>query len=210
MPRFPRMTPALLWVLVLPWSLSTAAVADRAAPSTVTAATAAEPAAEEADATTEPTVVILVRHAEKVTGTGGKDPKLTSVGRERAELLAQMLAGTDVAAVYSTPFHRTRDTAGPIAAALGKDIRTVKPDPEHPQRLARRMASEHAGETVLVVGHSNTIPAILEALGVEGLDAELLDPKGHLHESDYDNLFVVFLHGGGARLLPFVYGRPTR
>ena len=114
-----------------------------------------------------PTVVILVRHAEKAA-TGGNDPDLTPVGRQRAEDLAVTLRNASVEAVVVTERRRTHQTAAPLVRA-----RNLVPDtvglgatvPEHAAAVARRVRERHAGRTVLVVGHSNTIPPIIAALG---------------------------------------------
>ena len=54
--------------------------------------------------------------------------------------------------------------------------------------LAERMKTEAAGKTVLYAGHSNTVPALIQALGVPGAFT--------IGESDYDDLFLVSLLPG--------------
>jgi probable phosphoglycerate mutase len=77
----------------------------------------------------KPTLVLLVRHGQTPT-TGAKLPgrapglHLSDKGRAQAEAAAARIAGLEsVAAVYASPLERTRETAAPIAKALG--IRTV-------------------------------------------------------------------------------------
>ena len=103
---------------------------------------------------------IVVRHAEKETGADvGQDPALTAAGRVRAAAIAQALADAPVAAVYSTDYARTRETALPTARAHGLEVVTY--DAREPaETLAARLRASHATGTVLVVGHSNTVPAI--------------------------------------------------
>src|SRR5437762_589228 len=74
------------------------------------------------------TVVIAVRHAEKVVN-GSKDPSLTPEGEKRAELLARMLRDAGVSAIYSTPFQRTRNTAAPLAKRLGIAVTVDNAEP---------------------------------------------------------------------------------
>ena len=132
------------------------------------------------------TVVIAVRHAEKV-GDGSKDPLLTAEGQKRAEALGRMLRDAGVSAIYSTPFHRTRDTAAPLAKQLGI---AVTEDPAAPPALAQRILKENRGKVVLVVGHSNTVPALVAALGGAEVPA-IADPE-------YDNLYIVVIPDAGA------------
>jgi broad specificity phosphatase PhoE len=103
---------------------------------------------------------VVVRHAEKAQD----DPRDPSpAGRARAERLAGMLADAPLAAVYATPFRRTRATAQPAARLHGLTVTTY--DAAQPAAaLAARLRASHARGTVLVVGHSNTAPALAAAL----------------------------------------------
>lgn len=105
---------------------------------------------------------VLVRHAEKASDDP-KDPSLTEAGRKRADRLASRLAREPVVAVYATPFRRTQATAAPTAREHGLGVTTYDAATP-PDQLARHLRARHAAGTVLVVGHSNTVPAIAEAL----------------------------------------------
>ena len=105
---------------------------------------------------------VIVRHAEKVPD-GSDDPELTAAGRARAQAIADTLADTDVVAVYSTDTRRTRQTATPTAQAHGLPIIPYAGE-EPAQALATRLLDAHSSGTVLVVGHSNTVPALAQAL----------------------------------------------
>jgi phosphohistidine phosphatase SixA len=127
----------------------------------------------------QPTTIIMVRHAEK---DYGDDPNLTEPGRERANLLRDMLKDTELAAVYSTDFKRTMQTAEPVAKEKELDIRVYSP--QELSLLATQLVRRHRGETVLVVGHSNTTPAL----------ASHLDPNAEyprFSELDYTNLYIM-------------------
>ena len=145
------------------------------------------------------TTVYLVRHAEKQKGS---DPSLTEAGGGRAETLARVLSDAGIQAVYSTQFARTRETATPVAVRLGLQV-TITPiegglEP-FVAAFTDRLAEEHAGQSVLVVGHSNTLPALIKALGVADAPS--------LTEEDYDDLFVVTVGKlGGTRLMHLHYG----
>lgn len=133
------------------------------------------------------TVVVLVRHAEKATD-GSRDPLLTDAGRRRAEALLDRLADRPIAAIYATQYRRTQLTAGPLAKARGLTV-TVRPAGESAASLADVLRRRHAGQQVLVVGHSNTLPALASALGasdVAGMD-----------ESEYDRVMVVVIAPDG-------------
>lgn len=105
---------------------------------------------------------ILVRHAEKAADDP-KDPTLTPAGTARAQRLADMLAHERVVAVYATAYRRTQLTAAPTAASHRLAVRTY--DVSLPaDAFAAQLLRDHAVGTVLVVGHSNTIPALASAL----------------------------------------------
>ena len=115
--------------------------------------------------TADSTVIIVVRHAEKVMDVG-EDPPLSEVGEARAALLARMFGDARLAgridAIYVSPAQRSRLTAAPLAARLG--LTPVVAPANDPYGLARRVLREHPGGRILVVGHSDTVPAIVAAL----------------------------------------------
>ncbi len=134
------------------------------------------------------TTIILVRHAEKAAAPAA-DPPLTAAGTARAEALAELVKDAGVRDVVSTQFLRTRATAAPAAARLGLPVEALD------ARLTARATADsllarYRGRTVLLVGHSNTIPAIIEALGAPR-PADICD-------SGYDNLFVVTVPAAGS------------
>jgi predicted enzyme related to lactoylglutathione lyase/broad specificity phosphatase PhoE len=129
------------------------------------------------------TTVYLVRHAEKEINSG-KDPALTNQGAFRAKFLAKMLDQIAIDAVYSTDTIRTRDTAAPTAKSKSKKVRIY----DAREIVYADFLENNHGKTVLVVGHSNTIPAFVNGLLGKQKYAEL-------DESEYDNLFVVDIIG---------------
>lgn len=149
------------------------------------------------------TTVILVRHAEKPTDGTLTDPPLTEEGQQRARELARVVGSTGVSAIYTTPYARTRQTAAPTAELLKLTPLEVRAGGTYAADLAARIVKEHAGETVLVVGHSNTTQQLMQALGIA--DA----PK--IEESTYDNLFIVTLaEGSEPRMTALRYGAVAR
>lgn len=148
---------------------------------------------------TLPTTFFLVRHAEKAND-GTKDPHLTLEGARRAEELSYLLDLVQLTAIYSTPFHRTRETAGPSARRQAKKIRLYQPNE---QGFLERMLKEHAGGNILVVGHSNTVPVMANALTGS-------EEYPWLHDSIYDNLFIVtVLEMGKAKVTRIRFGVHT-
>jgi broad specificity phosphatase PhoE len=148
------------------------------------AASASTLAAQSARATT----VILVRHAEKAAEPAD-DPPLTAAGEARARDLWTAIEHAGVSVVITTQFARTRATAQPTVAATHLTPEIVRAvGSTHPKEVADAVR-KHAGQTVLVVGHSNTVPAIIEALGAARPPA-ICDPE-------YDNLYVVSLSPDG-------------
>jgi phosphohistidine phosphatase SixA len=191
-------------------SLAPAAVAAQASPAPGPAdaagsATAAAPAAQ-------PALVIVVRHAEKAAAPAD-DPPLSAEGEVRARALAAALADADVGAVVVTPRRRTADTATPLAVARRLTPEVVPfgaPGPAGIAAHARAVADaarRHPGRVVLVVGHSNTVPAIVAALGGPRMP--------DLCDAAYATLFVVRpaapaagAPAGPAPVLRAQYGRP--
>ena len=127
---------------------------------------AASSAATTAPATAGTTVVYLVRHAEKAAEPG-PDPRLSEVGKARAEALATTLADSGLQLILVTPYRRTRDTAEPLADNIGVSLMSVNTEGGTPVHVAgvAGVVRENPGKRILVVGHSNTIMGINAALG---------------------------------------------
>lgn len=132
-----------------------------------------------------PTVIYLVRHAEKAS-VPLDDPLLTVAGTKRAKALAVLMAGKHPAAAFHTQFRRTRDTARPTVEqlAIPAIVIVAGADAEaHAKAVVARIRKAFAGRTVLVVGHTNTIPAIIRRLGIT--------PAPTIQENQFNRLFVV-------------------
>ncbi len=142
----------------------------------------------------QPTVVYLVRHAEKADRSA--DPALTIQGIARAAVLADLLSDSGITHIYSSDFVRTRDTAEPLAGRLG--LETLIYDPRDLVGMASRLRNTPGRH--LVSGHSNTTPRLVELLGG--------DPHTAIDEaSEYDRLYIVtLLPGGGASSVLLRYG----
>ena len=153
------------------------------------------PAVSTAD--TGPTVVFLVRHAEK---GDGPDPQLIQAGKERAKLLAHMLGESGIRQIHSTGYVRTLETAAPIAEQLGLEIRIY--DPKRLEQLADILLTE--GGSHLVVGHSNTTPELVELLGGS--------PGAPIREAgEYDRLYLLTINEKGKASTSLLrYGAPER
>jgi len=128
-----------------------------------------------------------VRHAEKATDSNERGVLLSEAGTARAARLAGMLKAAGVTAIYATDTERARRTAEPLAKAGKLEIRIYAPkDAEGkpaPQVLLDRLKKEEPHGVVLVVGHSNTVPEILSALGCR--------EKVEIPSTQFDDLFVV-------------------
>ena len=150
-----------------------------------------------------PRLVILVRHAEKAAEPP-EDPPLTPAGEARARSLAVALHDAGVAAIVTSDALRTRATAEPLARELhlkpvvvGAKGRTTE---EHVKAVAAEVR-RHGGEVVLVVGHTDTLPGIVAALG----GPRRLD----VPHTEFANLYLLVPDaGGGARLVRATYGAP--
>ena len=134
------------------------------------------------------TFIYLVRHAEKQS-IQGKDPSLTAKGEQRAKNLASVLKSVNLSAVYSTPYKRTIETGTPTAKSKNLVIvQGYKPAEE----FAHELLSNHQGESILVVGHSNTTPELIKALGVETTIT--------IEHHQYGDLFIVEIDNSRIKL----------
>lgn len=132
-------------------------------------------------AAAQPRAIFLVRHAERAATSGRVPPDtgLSPEGKARAEHLAQELKDADIKAIFTTEYKRTQQTAAPLAQSLG-----IQPEVISGDDLRSLVAKIRAAPgNVLVVGHANTLPQLIAALGVS--------VRVTIAESDYDNLFIV-------------------
>ena len=131
------------------------------------------------------TTVVLVRHAEKVSTA--PDAVLSPAGQQRAECLAQVLKEAGIKRIIVSDAKRTQQTADPLAKALGikpvvvpaKDINTLVRDVFY-----------GAGGNALVVGHSDTVPLVIQRV-----QAGTVPPIG---ENEYDGLYVLTVLEGSS------------
>jgi phosphohistidine phosphatase SixA len=137
--------------------------------------------------------VVLVRHAEPQTS--GADPGLTAVGRQRADLLGFMFQQAGVTALFTSELRRTKETAQPLAGRLA--LTPVVLSGLNTAAHRDRVLAVPSG-VALVVGHTNTVPQLIAALGA-GNNVQIA-------ETEFDRMFIVSLHGvGGASLLSLRY-----
>ena len=162
----------------------------------LTAAPACAPAEAPVAVAENPDVVVyLVRHAERADDGTSQDPELSEEGRERADLLARMLVDAGITHIHSTDYARTQQTGAPLAAALGMEVMSYDPR-DLPGTAARLRATPGRH---LVLGHSNTTPELVAALGGE--------PGPPIEEAtEYDRLYVVVLEAEGAVSTLLRYG----
>jgi broad specificity phosphatase PhoE len=143
----------------------------------------------------QPTTVILIRHAEKAA-TPADNPPLSAAGLARVQRLVEIVRHAGLTAIYSTPYTRTLDTARGVAKALDLQItETPIPNrnvPAYGDSVAARVRRD--GGVILVVSHSNTMGAVVKALG--GPDI------GEVADAEYDHIFILNVQNGKpARLL---------
>lgn len=126
------------------------------------------------------TTLIIIRHAEKETG---QDPSLTNQGESRADSLVDILEKYDIEAVYSSTYKRTIETGTPVSE--DRQIRIESSiDPLDYESILKDVLAKHKGSSVLVVGHSNTIPGLINYLS-PGQNIQEID------ESDFSQMFIV-------------------
>ena len=154
-----------------------------------------------------PITIFIVRHAEKAE-TPPQDPPLSEKGSRRAAELARVLSASHIKAVYTSQFQRTRLTGETVAKQSGASTEAfvLKSDPANPRRISDQSTQEsatkllaHVGESVLVVGHTNSIPDLIKALGGGSVAA--------IDEKTYDDLFIVTVFAKGqAQVAHLKYG----
>ncbi len=137
------------------------------------------------------TTIILIRHAEKDTSAAGStmmqaDPPLSDKGKLRAGKLVETLKPYAIDSIFSTNFNRTRSTVQPIATTTRIGISSY--DPKSQVAFAEQLKAMK-GKTILVVGHSNTIPALVNLLIGSAKYANLAD-------NEYNKIWILLFENG--------------
>ena len=132
-------------------------------------------------------LIVLVRHTEKDASVpNNPDPELSAEGRERAQRFMKMAKKYRPHEIFSTNFKRTRQTAEPMAEKRKKEIQTYDPA-KQADLVANIMASKN--DRYLIVGHSNTIPALANLIAKKEVFRNLL-------ETEYGVFWVIRMKKG--------------
>ena len=140
-------------------------------------------------------IVYLVRHAERAED-GTNDPPISREGQDRSTLLASMLVDAGLTDIHTTDYRRTRQTGAPTEAVTGLTARTY--NPRDLQGFAAQLRSSPGRH--LVLGHSNTTPELVSALGGT--------PHGAIEEMEYDRLYMVVISGESVNTILLRFGEP--
>ncbi|MHA3788870.1 SixA phosphatase family protein [Flavobacterium hauense] len=130
----------------------------------------------------ETTTIYLIRHAEKADAS--QDTDLSEVGKARAKKWESYFSNKSITAIYSTPYKRTTVTAEPLATANKLTINTYNPS----EMDLMSIAGKNTGKSVLIVGHSNTIPKYVNKLLRENKYDEI-------DEIEFGYLYIVTIKG---------------
>ncbi len=144
---------------------------------------------------TQGQTIFIVRHAERI---GEPDPPLNEKGRQRAEALARLLADANIHYFYTSDTIRARQTAEPTAARAKRSIEIVE-QKAFDDLIGKVRATLDVRYATLVVGHRETVPRIVKALGGGEIEP--------LRADEHDRLLVLtILPSGEARVITLRYG----
>ena len=129
-------------------------------------------------------VYYFIRHAEKDrSDSTNKNPSLTLQGLERANKWALFFKDKNIAAVYSTNYKRTQQTALPIAKEQNLEIISYTAK----ELISEKFIADNKGKNIVIVGHSNTTPELVNSLLGEKKYEDIADRENN-------NVFIVTLN----------------
>jgi 2,3-bisphosphoglycerate-dependent phosphoglycerate mutase len=141
-------------------------------------------------------IIYLIRHAEK--DTAKNDPYLNKTGLDRAAKLTQIMRQTFLDGVYTTYSNRTVQTIDSITQYKGLSMQ-IYSNESLKARFSEVKTSPELNR-VLVVGHSNNIPAIANYLSESKYFTKIIDEKV------FDNFYIVTRYrGGSSKVWEFKY-----
>lgn len=139
-----------------------------------------------------------VRHAEKRTDQGD-NPDLSEEGKARAKQLGVILTEAHIDRVFSTTYQRTIQTAETVRRNTAKPPAASTFPPNLQDVWLDQTLSEGANKRYLVVGHSNTIPQLLNRLTGDSTYQNIPD-------GDYGRFYIAVTKGiGQTEVLEFRY-----
>ncbi|MDO9376082.1 MAG: histidine phosphatase family protein [Ferruginibacter sp.] len=144
--------------------------------------------------------VYLVRHAEK---EAGNDPLLTSAGYKRAGDLARTLSAKKITRIYTTGYKRTTQTGDSLHLLQAIPVVTYAADTTGADLMQKIAANGDTDKNILIIGHSNTVPMLINKLGLPTY------PTAYLPDLEFDNLFLLTFKAGKAMVLKSKYGVPS-
>jgi 2,3-bisphosphoglycerate-dependent phosphoglycerate mutase len=137
---------------------------------------------------TSETFIYLIRHAEKDMNDTTDNPPLTAAGYARAEKLVEALSGVQPDVIYSTSYQRNINTVKLLAEKY--DIEIQEYEWHDTEALSNTILEDHAGETVVVCGHSDNLLPLISKLGAE-------PPLDSLGSNEYGNIFKIEIGADG-------------
>ena len=147
------------------------------------------------------TTVILIRHGERDEPNPtdpDPDPHLNELGRARAQTLIHVVGKSGIKAIYTSHFLRTKETAQPLAGHLSLLPIQIDAVPD----IGNDILSKHAGKTVLVIGHTDSVPQLINQLGA--------GRSVNIEDGEFDRLFVVTVFSSGrASVTELKYGNQS-
>jgi 2,3-bisphosphoglycerate-dependent phosphoglycerate mutase len=129
------------------------------------------------------TALYFVRHGEK---ENGKDPVLTTAGKERAGDLMRTLKHKHIKRIYATQFKRTQMTGDSLRIQLGIDTIHYNADTTGIDLFNKIAAQKDYKKHILIIGHSNTIDDYIRKAGVKNY------PKVDIPDNEFDNIYKVY------------------
>jgi phosphohistidine phosphatase SixA len=164
------------------------------------------------------TVALVVRHAERndtencspATVKTRPNRSLNLVGGQspRAEILGHVGEQDGIAAIYASEFCRTQQTVQPLATKLGLAVNVVDQYQAdgmtvNVDNLINQVWVNNIGQVVLIAGHTNTVPPIIEKLSGITVD--------EIGETEFDNLYIVIIPRwwGKPKVVRLKYGAAT-
>lgn len=144
------------------------------------------------------TIYYVVRHAEKDTG---RDPKLSEAGKIRAGDLYRILKNKRIQKIYTTKYLRSKMTGDSLRIYQHIDTLIYNADTTGNGLVERINLADEKSKSILIIGHSNTVPIIIRKLGVKDFTEK------ELSESAFDDLFIIRIKNNKAKFQQTKYGK---